>query len=65
MNVAHITRAASAICAKVDVDVRYEFNSNAWRWGFYLHGRCVRSIKRASAVLPTAQKVVDEAVIKE
>lgn len=59
MKVATVTAHARAICEPAGVQLRYEFDSAAFRWNFYRNGERVKTIAKLSAVIPAAQKVVD------
>jgi hypothetical protein len=59
MSPGHFTTMATLICGPAGLLVRYEWSGDCFRWNFYRGARRVKSIKKATAVIQAAEKLVD------
>lgn len=55
----HLPTMATLICGPAGFLVRYEWAGDCFRWNFYRNDRLIKSIKKATAVIQAAEKLVD------
>lgn len=61
MTAAHVTRLASLICADANIQVSYvPYNPHGFVWEFHRGAKFLKRIRRLSAVIEVAQKLVDK-----